>query len=96
MQAAVNVPIAYGADIGRVLTLLDEACDHVGKSMEEVLLEGPKVVGVVEWRSQELVIRMVAKTIPLEQVKVETALRHQIKLLFDEADILPPNIQIIK
>lgn len=96
MQATVNVPVAYGADIGRVLTLLEEACAHVGKGMVEVLLEGPTVVGVVDWRSQELVIRMVAKTVALEQIKVETALRHQIKILFDEANISPPNIQIIK
>ncbi|WP_378955835.1 mechanosensitive ion channel family protein [Pelosinus sp. sgz500959] len=96
MQATVNVPVAYGADIGKVLTLLEEACEHVSKNLAEVMIEGPKVVGVVDWRSQELVIRMVAKTVPLEQVKVETALRHQIKLLFDEANISPPNIQIIK
>ena len=95
MQATVNVPIAYGEDIGKVLSLLEEACNHVGKDMAQVL-EGPKVVGVVEWHSQELIVRLVAKTVPLEQVAVETALRHQIKLLFDQANITPPNIQMSK
>lgn len=96
MQASVNVPVAYGEDIGKVLTLLEEACAHVEQSMTKVLIEGPKVIGVVDWRSQELIVRMVAKTVPLEQVQVETALRHQIKLLFDDAKILPPTVQIIK
>lgn len=96
MQAIVNVPVAYGANIGKILTLLEEACGYVNKSLAEVIIEGPKVVGVVDWKSQELVIRMVAKTVPLEQMKVETALRHHIKLLFDEAEISPPNVQIIK
>jgi len=95
MQATVNVPIAYGEDIGKVLSLLEEACNHVGKDMVEVL-EGPKVVGVVEWHSQELIVRLVAKTVALEQVAVETALRHQIKVLFDQANITPPNIQMSK
>jgi len=67
----------------------------VSQNMKEVV-EGPKVVGVVEWRSQELVVRMVAQTVPLEQVKVETALRQQIKILFDRANISPPNIQMNK
>ena len=88
--------IIHGANIGKILTLLEEACGYVNKSLAEVIIEGPKVVGVVDWKSQELVIRMVAKTVPLEQMKVETALRHHIKLLFDEAEISPPNVQIIK
>lgn len=95
MQATVNIPIAYGEDMGKILPLLEEACNHVGKNMVEVL-EGPTVVGIVDWRSQELIARVVAKTVPLEQGKVEAALRHQIKKLFDEANILPPNIQINK
>ncbi len=95
MQAMVNVPIAYGENLDKVLLLLQEACDYVSQNMKEVV-EGPKVVGVVEWRSQELVVRMVAQTVPLEQVKVETALRQQIKILFDRANISPPNIQMNK
>lgn len=89
MQAAVNIPIAYGEDINTVLSLLEEACSYVGSNMTEVV-EGPTVTGVVDWRLQELVVRMVAKTLPLQQIKVETALRHQIKVVFDRANISPP------
>ena len=91
MQATVNIPIAYGEDINKVLSLLSEACNYVGKNMEEVV-EGPTVVGVVDWHLQELIIRMVAKTLPLQQVKVEAALRHQIKLVFDQANISTPTV----
>lgn len=92
MQAVINIPVAYEADTGKVLSLLEQACSEVGQEMDEVL-EGPKVIGVVDLRSTELVIRLVAKTVPLEQIKVETALRHKIKLLFDEAKIPHPNIK---
>lgn len=94
MQAVVNIPVSYEADITNVLSLLDQACVAIGKDMIEVI-EGPTVVGVVDLRSQEVVVRVVAKTVPLVQGKVENALRYKIKSLFDEAHILPP-VQIVK
>lgn len=95
MQAVVNVPVAHEADIDTVFSLLDQACIFIAKEMVEVL-EGPTVLGVVDIRSQELIVRLVAKTVPLEQGKVENALRYKIKSLFDEAHIPPPTIQIIR
>ena len=92
MQATVDIPIPYGEDISKVLSLLEEACSLVGKDMVEVL-EGPRVVGVVDWHTQELIVRLVAKTVFLKQVTVETALRYQIKLLFDEAKSVTAKIE---
>lgn len=90
MQAVINIPVSYQADIGKVLVLLEEACRNIGKELPEVL-DGPKVVGVVDLRPGEVIIRVVAKTAPLEQQKVETAFRHKVKLLFDAAQIPAPN-----
>jgi len=56
------------------------------KEMLEVV-EGPTVVGIVELRIEEVVVRLTAKTIPLKQAKVETELRYKIKRLFAEAHI---------
>ncbi len=95
MQAVVNVPVAHEADINKVFSLLEQACTAIARDMIEVL-EGPTVLGVADIRSQELIVRMVAKTVPLEQGKVENALRYKIKSLFDEAHIPPPAIQIAK
>jgi len=95
MQAVVNVPVAYKADISKVFSLLEQACIAVGKDMVEVL-EGPSVVGLVDLKSQELIVRIVAKTVPLEQGKVENALRYKIKCLFDESHIPHPMVQIVK
>lgn len=89
MQAVINVPVAYQADLTEVLELLQKACAEIGGTVIEAI-EPPKVLGVVDLRPGELIIRIIAKTVPLEQVKVETALRQKIKLLFDEAHILPP------
>lgn len=89
MQAVVNVPVAYTADLKKVLSLLEGACSAVSKELEEVL-EGPKVLGVVDLGAQVLVVRIVAKTTPLQQGKVENALRYTIKNAFDEAQIPYP------
>lgn len=88
MQAAVDIPVPQEADIDQVLALLEQACSEV-KNMLEVV-EGPKIVGIVEFRATEVVIRIIAKTVPLEQAKVETALRYKVKRLFAEARIPIP------
>lgn len=88
MQAVVNVPIAYDAEMDQVLALLEQACAAV-KDMPEVV-EAPKVLGLVEFRSTEITARIIAKTVPLERVKVETALRYQINKLFVAANIPSP------
>lgn len=89
MQASVTVPVAYQANLGEVLAILDEVCVVVGESIPEVL-DGPRVVGVVDLKAGEVLIKLTAKTVPLKQVKVETALRRLIKERFDQVGIAPP------
>ena len=91
MQAVVNVPIAYEADMEQVFTVLNEVCKTVGQTVPEVI-DGPSVLGVVDLRPGEIIIRIVAKTVPLQQQKVEIALRRLIKERFTEAKILPPQL----
>lgn len=95
MQAVVNIPVSYQADMAEVMKLMEKACQEVGKEMIEVL-DGPSVLGIVEFRNAELIVRITAKTVPLEQGKVEMALRYKIKLLFEEANIEAPNVQSVK
>jgi small conductance mechanosensitive channel len=95
MQAVVNIPVSYQADLAEVLKLLSTAAKEVGQELDEVL-DGPQVLGVVEFRTTELIVRIVAKTVPLEQAKVEMALRYKIKLLFEKANIESPNVQNVK
>ncbi len=89
LQATVNMPVAHEANIDQALELITQACHDV-KDMPEVV-EAPKIIGIVDYRATDVIVRVVAKTVPLEQVKVETALRYRIKQLFVEAGIpLPP------
>lgn len=90
MQALVNVPVSYAADLEQVLALVRQACAEVKDEAAAVLLDGPTLVGVVDMRPEYLVVRVIAKTRPLEQWKIEVALRERIKRLFDAAKVPPP------
>ncbi|KYZ75746.1 mechanosensitive ion channel protein MscS [Anaerosporomusa subterranea] len=93
MQAVVNVPVAYDADINQVQLLLAEACESV-KELPQII-EAPKLLGIVDFRPGELVMRIVVKTLPMEQGGVEAAIRQKIKTLFDAAAIpLPAAAQV--
>lgn len=89
MLATVLVPVNYEADLDQVLGLLDKACDDVGNDLVEVI-DGPRVMGVVDLQEGNLFVKVTAKTVPLEQGRVETALRYKIKQLFEEAGIPHP------
>ncbi len=92
MQAVINIPVAYEADIDKVIALLGEAARDIARLPE--VQEGPKVIGVVDFRPGEVIVRVIAKTIPLEQVKVETAFRHRAKILFEQAKIPVPGLPL--
>lgn len=89
MVATVLVPVLYEANLAQVLSLLEQVCAEIGTTMPEII-DAPKVIGVVEFRSTELIVQIAARTVPLEQRKVETVLRQRIKTVFDEAGIPMP------
>jgi len=87
--ATVRIPVSYDADLDKVFSLLDKACDSVKSEFIQVL-DGPRVLGIVDMQVGNLFINVVAKTVPLEQWQVERALRYKIIQLFDEAGIPHP------
>lgn len=88
MQAVITVPVSYEADINQVLAILEEVCDDTA-AMPEVV-ERPTVLGIVDFRPADVLVRIVAKTEALKQVTVETVIRRKIKERFDAAQIQPP------
>jgi small conductance mechanosensitive channel len=98
MQALVDIGIAYEENIDEALSVIREACEKV-KAVNENIIEGPNVLGVQSFGSSEVVIRILAKTVNMEQWGVERNLRKAIKEALDEADIeipYPHQVQIDK
>lgn len=86
MRALVEIGVAYKADLDRAMAIMQEVCDQVAKEMKTIV-EGPEVLGVVAFSAIEVVVRIVAKTIPNEQWTVERVLRKRIKEALDRENI---------
>jgi len=86
MQAVINIPVAYGADKEKAWQAVEGAAVEIREEIREIV-EGPRVVGYVDFTPYGAILRVVATVAPLEQVKVETALRHRIIQKFAAAGI---------
>lgn len=88
--------IAYNADVDAALALIHE----VGQAMsqdanwQDKIAEPPSVLGVEDFNSAGITLRIWVKTVPLEQWKVAREFRRRLKLALDQHDIaiggLPP------
>ena len=93
MRALVEVGIAFEKDTDKAIELMKAVSSEVAKDMSRVIIEGPEVVGVVALNQTEVVIRVIARTEPMEQWAVERELRLRIKSAFDKEGIeLPRSI----
>jgi len=89
MRALVDVGIAYEEDVDHVLAVLGDIARSFAENDKDVV-EGPTVLGVVQFDESAVVIRIIARTVPMAQWKVERDLRREIKKKFDEAGIEIP------
>ncbi|MCT4605830.1 MAG: mechanosensitive ion channel family protein [Marinisporobacter sp.] len=89
MRAWVDVGIAYEENIDNAMQVLKELCEELAKENEKIM-EGPTVLGVTNLGESDVVLSVIAKTVPLEQWAVERELRKKIKERFDEEGIEIP------
>ncbi len=91
-RAVLDVGVAYDEDIAHVQTILGRVGAELRGDPEwaPLVMEDPEVWGVEALSADSVVVRLVVKTVPLEQWKVARELRHRIKAAFDEAGIEIP------
>ena len=87
IQTTVNLPVSYQADVKTVIALLQEVCERFREEHPE-LVEGPTVLGIVEFQAGFMVIRLLMKCIPLTQVKMEAALRYRIRMELQVREVI--------
>jgi len=90
MRAVVEVGIAYEEDVDRALGVMNSVAETVRRDMQNVIVEGPEVLGVVNFGPSEVIIRTIAKTKAMEQWVVERELRKRFKEAFDREGIEIP------
>lgn len=91
-RAVLEIGVAYGEDVDRVMRVLADLGRELWKddAWRPRLVEEPVVPGVERFEDSAVVIRFMAKTLPLKQWEVARELRRRIKNRFDEEGIEIP------
>ncbi|MDK2903234.1 MAG: moderate conductance mechanosensitive channel [Clostridiales bacterium] len=87
--AIVDVSVSYETNLDKAIAILED----VGKAMHEErpeVQETPQVLGVVDLGDNGVTLRVIAKTLPLNQWAVERELRKRIKEAFEKEGIEIP------
>lgn len=89
-RALLDIQIASDADIERSRAAMKRVADEVWRE-DAAILEEPEVIGVTSLDPGAITIRLIAKTQPLEQWRINRLLRERIKDELDHEGIaLPP------
>ncbi len=91
-MALVDVPVAYDEDIDRVIRIMKDALQGMGSDVEwdDLLIEGPDVVGVESVSGTSVTIRVHAKCIANEHIGVSREILHRAKVALDSAGVRGP------
>jgi moderate conductance mechanosensitive channel len=87
--AVVDVSVAYGSDIKRVIEILEEMVTKWMKELDDIV-ETPSVLGVEKFGTSDIVIRVIAECRPLTHTAIMRTLRAEIKQRFDQEGIKIP------
>jgi len=88
--AIIDIAISYGEDIEKAEKVIEEALKTMPNQYEE-LTKAPELLGIQTMGPTEIVLRVIAETLPMKQAGVSRAIRKDIKLLLDENHIKAPN-----
>ena len=88
--AIIDIAISYGEDIEKAEKVIEEALKTMPNQYEE-LTKAPELLGIQTMGPTEIVLRVIAETLPMKQAGVSRAIRKDIKLLLDESGIKAPN-----
>lgn len=90
----VEVGISYNENLDKVIGLLEEKLVVIKELFPQVI-EGPNVIGVVNFTDSAIIIRIIVKTESEQHYSVERAIRKYIKEIFDENGITIPFPQLV-
>jgi len=92
-RALVDVRVAYATDVEQARQAIKEVADEVWRA-DNAVTEEPEVWGVVSMDPTGIVIRLVAKTEPLQQWRIGRELREKVKARFDAEGIEIPSVSL--
>lgn len=87
--AAVDVGIAYGEDIDKAEKVIQELLEKLPEQYED-LIKAPELLGVQNLGPSEIVLRIVAETLPMRHFYIARMIRKEVKMVLDENGIEIP------
>lgn len=93
-RAMVDISVAYEEDIERVTAVLEQTMAEVA-AKHQTIVEGPKVLGISDLGPTEMVFRLWARTLPMEQWAIERAIRKEVRLAFEREGIEIPYPRVV-
>ncbi len=88
-RAVVDVSIAYQGDINKAEKVIRERLATLEEKYEQIV-GTPELLGIQNIQATEIVLRVVAETLPAQQIGVARILRKEIKAVLDENGIESP------
>lgn len=89
MRVLFSVLVGYGADIDRVINVLNQDFENAKQEIPDIV-EGPTVLGVKELGESGVELLILARTKPMQQWNVERILKKRVKDVFDREGIVIP------
>jgi len=88
-RAVVDIPVTYRQNLATVREVMKQTATDMWKEprWRDVILEEPEVWGVESISSDSIVMRLVAKTMPLGQWEVARELRERLMIALEESDV---------
>lgn len=88
-RAVIDFPVSYDQDLPRVRGTMKDTATEMWQEprWHDVIMEEPEVWGVESVTSDAIVMRLVARTLPLRQWEVARELRERLKTALDEAAV---------
>jgi small conductance mechanosensitive channel len=94
-RAVIDVAVGYGEDLARVKRVILEVAEDLYQDDEfrELIIEEPEVTGVEMLAADSVTLRVMFKTLPMEQWAVGREMRQRVKARFDHEGIEIPFAQ---
>ncbi|WML55436.1 mechanosensitive ion channel family protein [Neobacillus sp. PS3-12] len=92
--AAIDVAIAYEEDIERAERVIQELLEKLPEQYED-LVKTPDLLGIQNLGPSEIVLRIVAETLPMKHFYIARIIRKEIKLKLDENGIEIPFPRVV-
>jgi small conductance mechanosensitive channel len=86
ITSAILVPVAYEADIQRMMEVLRQICREFHQERTDLQAE-PTIVGITEFQRGYMTVRILVQSVPMNQTEVEAALRYKIRISLQEQAI---------